>query len=377
MSGMSDTSVVTLLYECRSSGEYDRLSTSETESEIRVSRQEAPKTLKMWAEVLQLRVGHVNTLAEWMTFHVDVRPPGALTDTDDVTRRVVSACVVGSRDRDGYPEGLRVIVAKERVEEPVESVEEPVESVEEPVETVTTIEPADYHFLRWVWSNLDDLCRCDPSRIAEAYTRRTGKDCPYEDEGAVRMREMLDEYRAATTDPEEGEPYLVEHLAYETDDLPQDEDVVRSIGEAVATYYPLRYASGILHSVRSVRVDARKRDRLWGERLRWCTAWKFRWEMGDEDKELAVGSTCTATLERWRGEYAQLTILEPSSEYAVVQEGEYYVYDVDTLDLYTDADRWDQALVDESVREGHIIGVFAYETREEAEQAQSMRILKA
>jgi hypothetical protein len=136
-------------------------------------------------------------------------------------------------------------------------------------------EPRDYRFLSWLWENIDDFCRCDPSVITAEYTRRTKEPSPYEAEATSELRELCVGY-FASIEAGEGPSRLIEVVCYELDDdeLPLSEEVLNDLRGCLEAYYGSGYASGILSVVKEQRMAARKLGMHWDWKLRMSVYWR-------------------------------------------------------------------------------------------------------
>jgi len=234
----------------------------------------------------------------------------------------------------------------------------------------TVAEPADYHFLKWVWEHFEDFTKCEGGIVSEEYTRDTGRPSPYVSEEEEMLLDLTNKYQESLDKKEM--PELVKYIAHETDEISPNEDVQEDIRNCISDYYGYAY-SLIMSKKNGERYMAREKDHDWEKRVEWCVMWWYNLDEDDEEETLEIGTTCPKVIQRLRETHLQLCAIEPAKKYKIVSDGEGYYYEGGVV---LDTNEWDEARVIELLEERFVIGVFAYNTQEEAEEAQNNRCVE-
>lgn len=358
--------VISLHYTCNDANEYKELSTGESNVITIIPEKLDPDVSDLYIDVFDLKANKPNIN---VCIHI-VSP----TKTETTRKHFLSYGQEVENGKRVFPVFLSECSCVCHNNIPAQPPAPP-----------TQTEPKDYHFLSWVWRNLDDFCKAESSDIIDSYEKETGEKSPYLSEEEEKMLSLEETFYKEL---EEGKvPELISYLIYETDDLPKNDDILGEICSSVARYYGKKYTDLIFHSTESIRLDARKRDKQWETKVLQCILWDYN--LHDEDDEgeetLEHGTTNEEQIKILRKEYTKLSLIQPSRKYEIIEDDGGFVYSGDVV-VYTD-ERWDQELVDRCLSKpnsipsnsnsnntGFVIGVFAYNTYEEAEEAQNKRI---
>jgi ribonuclease HI len=241
-------------------------------------------------------------------------------------------------------------------------------------------------FYCWVWDNLEDIASSrgrhalSERAIAERtlrdyaivqYRLETGERAPEETSEEREMRELCESFDDELSRGEV--PRLVEHVAYESQEVPAGLYVTK-LAEAMTTYYPGEDYPGedalqLFAADADKRAAARLNDEHWSERLEVCFAWRHRLPV---EMPEVTGTTNERQIAALKESYAILSFIQPGETYPIVAEDGCFVYSGTTPTHSTDEGFW--MGVRAAIARMHVVGPFAYDSREEATRAQQKRL---
>jgi hypothetical protein len=339
----------------------------------------------MWVRVLNMSASEARTFEGYATVCVDVYPPRATSTPDDastpqgslpvLTRMVTAVMAQGRRNPSSYPTSLDLWLAEDADGESgdyAQATSQDDGSGEEGSrEEGSEGEPDDYHFLCWLWENLESFSSVESDEVLQEYVENTGRLSPYAPESEKRFRKLESTFQRELDGG--SVPELIGALE-EFDTVPKDEAVLASLIRCTARYYGAAYTSGILSRHRLDRESARRRDRHWDTKVRLSTAW-YGGIFTEDDEVKELGTTNLDCIRRLRDEYTLLYALEPSVRYEVVYEEDEGLYTYEGATPVGTDESWDEDLIRRLIAEGYVVGPLIYTTREDAVDMQEWRCL--